>query len=268
MSEKIRCEVCGQEFGQITCSHLKKHGLTMAQYRGMFPDTIVAVCSPERAARHSAFMLKYYLDEDNLQANSERVKKAWARGDFDKRSTPEYLRNHSVAMETAWADPDSRLNSDARRKKLSSSLKMFWAGDSKRRKSFSFLMRSVWARDNKKIRQKLSKAGKAAWAREDSGLREYWRNYTSISSGEYPSTFNEIFKQIIRGRDSKVCAICRLPEQNGDRLSVHHIDYIKENTTLENCVALCKSCHGVTNRNREYWQRELSDLVHTREASP
>jgi len=31
-------------------------------------------------------------------------------------------------------------------------------------------------------------------------------------------------------------------------------DYDKKNAATANCVALCKSCHGKTNHNHEYWQ--------------
>jgi len=234
VSEKIRCEICGQEFGQITCSHLKKHGLTMAQYRDMYPDAIVAMCSPERAERHSAFMLEYYLDEDNLQANSERVKQAWARGDFDGRNTLEYLHNHSVATKAAWADPDSGLNSKERSEKLSSSLKVAWAE---------------------------GKFNGVVYPDRHGPNNSFWNGGTSFDP--YPIIFNDAFKQIIRDRDNHQCAICRFSGKD-----VHHIDYNKDNTIPKNCIILCRSCHGVTNGNRDYWQLALFNIMHARGTSP
>ena len=37
-NEKVRCEICGREFEQITPAHLKTHGITMHEYREHFPD--------------------------------------------------------------------------------------------------------------------------------------------------------------------------------------------------------------------------------------
>ena len=75
----------------------------------------------------------------------------------------------------------------------------------------------------------------------------------------YPPTFNEQFRQAIRERDHHICAICRLFGK-----MVHHINYVKDDTTPENCVTLCNSCHSVTNGNREYWEQELSGLLRVR----
>lgn len=69
----------------------------------------------------------------------------------------------------------------------------------------------------------------------------------------YPPTFNKIFKEKIRQRDNYTCILCN---QHGK--DVHHIDYNKDNTTPENCITLCRKCHGKTNTNRDYWQKLLS----------
>ena len=38
ISSKIKCEICGKEFGIITSTHLKKHGMSIQEYREQFPD--------------------------------------------------------------------------------------------------------------------------------------------------------------------------------------------------------------------------------------
>lgn len=75
----------------------------------------------------------------------------------------------------------------------------------------------------------------------------------------YPPEFNDHFKQMIRKRDSFTCAVCRLP---GD--GIHHINYVKDDTTSENCITLCQNCHGVTGGNREYWMVTLNKLMEAR----
>ncbi len=79
---------------------------------------------------------------------------------------------------------------------------------------------------------------------------------------QYDKNYNRRFKRKIRQRDQK-CVLCgRTKEENTPKkreLSVHHIDYNKQNTTEENCVALCNSCHTKTNvpENRDAWQAIL-----------
>jgi hypothetical protein len=84
-----------------------------------------------------------------------------------------------------------------------------------------------------------------------------WRGGKSFEP--YPPTFNKEFKEKIRQRDNYKCAICWLFGKD-----VHHINYIKEDTVPENCITLCKSCHVVTNFNREYWQIALGNLQQIR----
>jgi len=82
----------------------------------------------------------------------------------------------------------------------------------------------------------------------------------------YPPEFNEEFKRYIRKRDKHRCAICNKRK----RLDVHHVDYIKQNTTKLNCVSLCRYCHFLLHRlswsERMVWKYKLWDLVAKREA--
>lgn len=71
----------------------------------------------------------------------------------------------------------------------------------------------------------------------------------------YGLQFNRNLKRIIRNRDEFSCQLCFLNEkQLGKRLSIHHIDYDKQNNHYYNLISLCTNCHVKTNFNREYWQ--------------
>lgn len=73
----------------------------------------------------------------------------------------------------------------------------------------------------------------------------------------YPPGWAVRFKESIRDRDGRKCALCGVPE-NGRRHDVHHIDYVKENIDPSNLITLCRSCHTKTNFNRDYWQGQLA----------
>ena len=83
-----------------------------------------------------------------------------------------------------------------------------------------------------------------------------WRG--GISFEPYCSKFNNKFKELIRDKFNRTCLICGTTENdNGRKLSVHHVNYDK-NCLCDDIkcdfVPLCNSCHSKTNHNREYWE--------------
>jgi len=83
-----------------------------------------------------------------------------------------------------------------------------------------------------------------------------------ISGGKYCYKFNNRFKESIRKRDNYTCQLCGL-EQNGRKLSVHHIYYDKENC-YPDVITLCRSCNSVVNADRDSWERFFEDQLEQR----
>lgn len=101
-----------------------------------------------------------------------------------------------------------------------------------------------------------SKKCKAMWWSENiSGENHYnWKGGKSFEP--YSIEFNEAFKVKVRTRDGYICAICKMFGNN-----VHHINYIKTDTSPFNCITLCSKCHTVTNYHRDCWQTQLTELM-------
>lgn len=97
-------------------------------------------------------------------------------------------------------------------------------------------------------------------SRECYGLAERGENNHAWKGGlsfePYTDKFNASFKKSIRQRDNYICAIC-----GNKARTVHHIDYDKSNTVEENCITVCRSCHGKTNHNRAYWEQKLTKIL-------
>jgi len=78
-----------------------------------------------------------------------------------------------------------------------------------------------------------------------------------LSNLPYILGFNEELKESIRERDNHQCQICgKLELELKDyhkKLSVHHIDYDKQNLNPRNLISLCPSCHMKTNYDREIY---------------
>jgi len=109
-------------------------------------------------------------------------------------------------------------------------------------------------------KQKMRQVSKINWSdqkfiKEHSGSNaNNWRG--GLSREPYPFDFDEKLKTLIRERDENVCQLCgKTEEENRQQLSVHHMDYVKENLDPKNLVSLCHICHLKTNGNRKYWTK-------------
>ena len=84
----------------------------------------------------------------------------------------------------------------------------------------------------------------------------------------YCVLFNKEFKERVREFWNRKCILCSKTElENGRKLIVHHVDYNKDTCCDESIplfVALCMSCHGKTNSNREYWKNEFKRIIYSR----
>jgi 5-methylcytosine-specific restriction endonuclease McrA len=88
------------------------------------------------------------------------------------------------------------------------------------------------------------------------------RYIDGYNSCPYPSKFNEELKLKIRIRDNYKCQICVINEKKCKQaLSIHHIDYNKENCKEDNLISLCDKCHLKTGGNRDYWYAYCTYLM-------
>jgi len=194
-------------------------------------------------------MVKAWTPE-RRQTTADHQKCLYANGEVDisYRQTEEYRRAHVEGMMKYWEGNDeARAAASERNKRI-------WAEGyhDEEVKGRSERLRACWTEERRRS-QSLAFTGEN---------NPSWNGGTQFAP--YPIEFDDEFKQMVRERDDNVCTICRLPEQNGNKLSIHHIDYVKENTTPQNCISLCNACHVVTHHNRDYWQSALSGLLQKR----
>ena len=83
-----------------------------------------------------------------------------------------------------------------------------------------------------------------------------------ISFEPYGLEFNNQLKEQIRKRDKYRCQECNyIQKQLRYKLSVHHIDYNKQNNNTDNLISLCGSCHIQTNYSRNDWQNYFEGKI-------
>ena len=91
-----------------------------------------------------------------------------------------------------------------------------------------------------------------------------WQNGASFEP--YCEKFNYPFKEYIRNKFNRICFLCpTTEEENGQRLSVHHVNYDKSCLCNDNLtcqfVPLCRSCNSKVNKNREMWEKKIKDMM-------
>jgi len=85
----------------------------------------------------------------------------------------------------------------------------------------------------------------------------------------YPLEFNDKLKESIRNRDNHTCQNCGMTEEEhlivvGKVLTIHHIDYNKENCNKSNLITLCMKCNTKANANRDYWYAYFTYIMKNR----
>lgn len=94
-------------------------------------------------------------------------------------------------------------------------------------------------------------------------LSPAWRG--GISFEPYCQKFNKKKKEEIRDKYDRKCIICgKTEEESGRKLSVHHVDYNKQQGCENHkwvLVPLCIECHTKTNHNRTFWEYNIKWML-------
>jgi radical SAM superfamily enzyme YgiQ (UPF0313 family) len=85
-----------------------------------------------------------------------------------------------------------------------------------------------------------------------------------LSRYPWPLKFNDFLKRRIRKRDDETCQECGVKAG----LTVHHVDYDKDNCDDCNLITLCRRCNSRANANRHQWQAKYSARLSARGHCP
>ena len=128
---------------------------------------------------------------------------------------------------------------------------------------------------SEEVKQKISKANEGNHHSEEAKRKisealqgeksPNWRG--GISFEPYCYKFNKALKEEIRDKFGRKCFLCpKTEKEEGRKLSVHHVDYNKEqgcNGIRWLLIPLCRSCNTKVNHSRDYWQDLIMDKLKT-----
>lgn len=94
-------------------------------------------------------------------------------------------------------------------------------------------------------------------------LNHNWKG--GITHDSYSKQFNNLLKQRIRINNSNCDFLIGIHKDICDpkrELSVHHIDYDKLNTNINNLIPLSNTTHINTNYNRDFWESLFNAMLY------
>lgn len=101
---------------------------------------------------------------------------------------------------------------------------------------------------------------------EDNTGFGHWNWKGGISKDPYCQEWTKAFKEVIKERDNYKCMnpYCFHKTGHAAVLVVHHIDGDKKNCRPENLIILCRSCHGMLNKDSEWHEAWYEAIIYRR----
>ncbi len=179
----------------------------------------------------------------------------------------EHKRNIAIALKGNKNNQGNKQSEETREKIRTSRKKRFerlgYLNSTETRKKMSEARKGkpAWNKGKKMPASARKKMSEAAYRRLADPRNHYnWKGGKSFEP--YTSAFTKQLKQKIKGRDDYTCQLCGMTEEDYfQKLSIHHIDYNKDNCDTSNLITLCRSCNAKANFKRKYWSNLFKEKV-------
>ncbi len=121
-------------------------------------------------------------------------------------------------------------------------------------------------------RKKIGQANKGKKRSLEDRKKRSGKNHPAWLGGKsfkpYGLAFNKKLKEFIRKRDYYRCQECFkhqselfTKKRKQKKLSIHHIDYDKQNNNPDNLISLCQPCHSKTGFKRKDWTKHFQKVI-------
>ena len=165
----------------------------------------------------------------------------------------EYIRRISAVVKKRWDEETRRKMSEAHKGKTHS--------EETRRKMSEARKGKTLSEETRRKQSDSQKGEKNCMYGKRGERSPRWKG--GISFEPYCPKFNREFKERVRSFFGYRCAECGAP-QNGKKLAVHHVNFNKMSCcdgTPPLFVPLCPSCHGHTQKDRDYWEEHFTRMI-------
>lgn len=209
--------------------------------------------NPELVAKQSALTKERWRNPEYRAHMLEISKNRW--------SDPEILSKSSESHKRMWQNPEYRS-------------KRWWKREELIAKHSEIAKR---LHSDPEYRERHRNGTKRAWLIPETRahMSEVMKRRISDSrwygsvkyyeGSRYCEKWTKELRERVRAYFGYACVECgKTQKRNGKKLSVHHVWYNKQtccDSSPRSLVPLCKSCHMISNSNREYWSRHYQDII-------
>ncbi len=200
-----------------------------------------------RGKKHCLFLPGHYF---KLVKTSDETKLKQSRAKLGKKLTEEHKKAISVSG-------TGLKRSEETKRKISEALKRHEYDPERIKKLKENSFDATGRKWSEEVKKKISESNKGKHQHLGE-TNPNWKN--GVSFLPYPPEWNAPLKKKIRKRDEEKC---QNPQCSKAclRLTVHHIDYVKENCREENLITLCVVCNSKANSRREFWLELYSGII-------
>lgn len=184
----------------------------------------------QKMSEKSRELMRQVTKKENLSEETILKKRNAQLGKKHSKETKDKIRE---------ASKKENLSEETRLRKRESRKRQIFTLETRKKMSESRMGRSV----SYETRLKIAETKRGARS-------HFWKGGASLQL--YNREWTKILRENIRKRDNYQCKICNI-QQNKHKLDIHHIDYDKNNCSVNNLVTLCRKCHMKTNFNRKIW---------------
>lgn len=251
----ILCQICGDRYKNLPIHLARSHNMSKEEYYELYPGFPLMSDSGIRIQKKGLDKgkitnLERFGVENPFQ--SEDIKDKIKKDNFDKYGVEHNMQRPEIAAKVSVSLTGHEV-SQPRRDKQSASMKGKMVGDknpTKRPEVAAKISESLMGHEVTEITRQRIRDNMPDESMENNGN---WRG--GLSFEKYPKEFFD--KRIYIREKYNNCDyfsgihkdICN----NGQAMSVHHIDYDKQNSDEDNLVPLNRRNHTLTNGNRLFW---------------
>lgn len=263
---KVKCKICKKELNSINNSHLRKHNLSVREYKKLFGNDTISSELRKKYSLANKKKIPWNIGltkeiDIRVQRMSDKLK-GTTHSELHKKRISKSLKGKTKGRKSpfkgiAYEEQFGRKIANKRKKRLSEIHKGKTVSKETRKILSELKKETTWKNEkNYEIRLKnvsIKYSGKN---------NPNWRG--GLSNLPYPIEYNKKYRNKIRKRDNSICQICKRFIEDDRKVTVHHIDYNKDNLNPNNSILLCNICHGKTGYSRSIWKEVLGQYQEDR----
>lgn len=276
-NDKLCCQICGLDFTEITNTHLKRHGISLEDYKINYG--IVSLKKGKTWTDRFGVKRSIQIKEKAREAKDNKIfskdlleELYWRQEKPLSKIAEEFsvsiglvlnaMKRFNVPRRNYIEASSGSLNGMFGKHHSDSTVKLIRKTKIGRPNPYAKGNKHFLGREHtQEWKKNMSEKTEQLWKNREFREKHTGENHPCWMGGisPYPSIFRILRKSILE-RDRHTCQLC----SSDNDLCPHHIDYDTRNNRSRNLITLCNKCNVKVNFNREYWKQYFSNIMENR----